>query len=195
MKISKSLIVLVAGVAATCAHADTIATFADPALNGTTPLFSYDAGAGMLSGSWAGTGLTLQTPGLSAPDYTNVTFSMSAAAVSGSHPLASIGAGQIDFFDNTSALIMSVSWDAASLTSFGFGASQFAAQNVSFSGPAIPIGFTDQSFAFSFANVINNPTNGSFTATASFTSSATIPAPGALALIGMGGLVAGRRRR
>lgn len=193
-----SRVVLSASVVVACAsgvQADTIATFADPALNGSTPLFSFNGGASTLSGSWAGLGLTLQTPGLAAPDFTDVTFTMAATGVTGSLPFASIGAGSIDFFDNTASPIMTISWDNASLTSFGFGASQFAAQNVAFSGPAVPGGFTDESFAFSFANLVVSPTGGDWSATASFTSSATIPAPGAIALLGMGGLVAGRRRR
>ena len=60
---------------------------------------------------------------------------------------------------------------------------------------------TNEAFAFSFANILNTHSDTGavtgYTVTSSFTSSADlqIPAPGAAALLGLGGLVAARRRR
>lgn len=181
----------VLAAAASFAGADTIATFADPAMSGATPLFELDGNT--LSGSWSGTGLTLMTPGLSAPDFTDVTFTMSAVNLTGTLPFSATGPGSIDFFDSSNNPLFTISFDSASLASpFAFGASEFAAQNVVFSGPIIDIPLAGEQFAFSFANPVT--TQNGFTVTASFTSSA-VPAPASAALFGLAGLVAGRRRR
>lgn len=174
------------------AQADTIATFADPAASGATPLFKLENN--VLSGSWSGSGLMLHTPGLASPDFADATFNMAPVALTSPLPLAFVGAGSIDFFDSSSNHLMTISWSSAFLTSaLSFGASEFTGFDVTFSGPVITSPLTDESFSFSFANP--QSIQGGFTVTSSFTSSATvIPAPGAIALLGAAGLVARRRR-
>lgn len=178
------------------ARAGTIATFADPS-TGAVPLFSYTSG--LLTGGWAGTGLTLETPWLAAPDYTDATFSLGA-------PLTTVldlgiaklmSGGQINFFDSGGAPLLTITFSSAVLSnSLSLGGSDFAANNVLFSGPLLGgQSYQNEAFAFSFANPAGLGSN--FTVTSAFTSSADIllPAPGAAVLLGLGGVVAARRRR
>jgi MYXO-CTERM domain-containing protein len=56
--------------------------------------------------------------------------------------------------------------------------------------------YSSEAFSFSFANpIVTDPTH--YSVTSAFTSSAdvVIPAPGAVTLLGIGGLLAARRRR
>lgn len=174
------------------ANAFTVATFADPAVDGTTPLFSLNGN--VLSGAWNGTGLLLQTPVLPAPDFPDATFIMSplvATPINAS--LAMVGAGSIQFFDNLNQPILLIAFDSGLLTTaVSFGASDFIGQNVTFSGSLLGQPVTDEAFAFSFANPVAIP--GGWTATAAFTSSA-VPEPATLAFFLLGGLPLLRTRR
>jgi len=176
------------------AHADTIVTFADPATTGATPVFALTGN--QLTGGWSGTGLTLLTPGLAAPNYLNATFQMTPVTVTLIVPgLFSTSAGSLSFFDGANPLL-TISFQAGFLNSpFSFGASDFIGQGVAFSGPVVTSPFLDESFAFSFANY--TPTAGGFTVTSAFTSSANpeIPAPAGFAGFAIGALVLARRRR
>ena len=88
--------------------------------------------------------------------------------------------------------IAAISFSGGTLTSPStFGASDFVGQNVVFSGPIIPAGLSQESFAFSFANPVG--TIEDYTVTAAFTSSA-VPEPASIALLALGALVAIRRR-
>lgn len=184
--------------AASVAQADTFATFADPAANGTTPLFAWNGTTSTLSGGWNSTGLNILTPVAPAPDFPNAKFTLNpivASSVIGG--IATFGPGSIDFFDSGNNPIFTIAWASATLnTSLSFGGSDFIGNNVTFSGPIlVGLNPSAEAFSFSFANPVGNAQN--FTVTAAFTSSADgiIPAPGALALVGLGGLVATRRRR
>lgn len=180
------------------AHAATVATFADPASGPGTPLFTLTGN--VLSGGWSGLGLTLQTPGTPAPDYTNVTFRMTPLNVI---PLfggfSMTNGGVVTFFDSAANPILNITFSAGFLTSpSGVGASDFNSQNVAFSGAALGgLLPSDEAFSFSFANPVALPQGAGYTVTSAFTSSATldIPGPVSLAGLGMGLLVAGRRRR
>lgn len=177
------------------AQADTVATFADPAASPATPLFALTGN--VLSGGWSGLGLNLLTPGTAAPDYSNVTFSMTPLVVTPIAPgFATTNAGQIDFFDGAN-LIFTIEFDSGFLTSpVSFGGSDFVGQNVRFSGPVLGgSAATSEAFAFSFANPVSNQQG--YTVTSAFTSSAElrIPGPATLAGVGLGLLVASRRRR
>lgn len=197
---SKMLMSLAAGVLLTsaAAQADTVATFADPSPNGATPLFTLSGNT--FSGGWSGLGLNLQTPGLPlVSDYADATFSMSplnAVNVFGS--FWALSGGSINFLDSASNPLLTITFASATLNvPAGAGASDFAANNVTFSGPILS-GYalvTNEAFAFSFANPVGAANN--FTVTSSFTSSADlfVPAPGAAAVLGLGAIGAMRRRR
>src|SRR5262245_10774695 len=187
---------IAAALFAVTVSADTIATFADPAPNGSTPLFHFVSGIpgnGALSGSWNGNGLLLQTPGLAAPDFTNAHFVMQPVAATGGPVAWTLGAGNIDFLDNSNSLLFSISFQGGNLTSpTGFGGSDFVGNGVTFSGPIIPGGLTNESFAFSFANPAG--TLGDYTVTSAFTSSATVPEPASIGLLLLGCVSLLRRR-
>jgi hypothetical protein len=172
----------------------TIATFADPAANGTTPLFAL--AGNQFTGGWAGTGLTLETPGISPPDFPNAKFTMTPLTANMISPgFYTLNGGTITFTDAANAPVMLITFQAASLaTNIGFGASDLGLQNVVFTVPGIPETFTDERFAFSFANDVVTP-NGT-TWTSSFTSSAVVvPEPAGLLSLGMGALLLLTRRR
>lgn len=182
--------VLLAGASAVALAQSTIATFADPAADASTPLFDFDGST--LTGGWSSTGLTLLTPASPLPDFDDVTFSMTPLTASGAAPFYSLGGGTIEFFDGVD-LLMRIEFDGGTLAApFGFGSSEFASQNVVFSGPIVPPGLSGEAFAFSFANPVGSPSD--FTVTASFTSSA-IPEPASMLLVLLGVPMAIRHRR
>jgi len=180
-------------------QAATILTFADPASGPSTPLFQLSGG--QLTGGWASgsLGLTLETPGLAAPDYPNAWFDFSPVTVTptGTPPFFTLGAGQIRFYEFGGVVpIATITFSGGLLTdALGFGASAFAGFDVEFSGPIVGPGTpSNEAISFSFANQVGAPTD--YTATASFTSSAdNIPAPASAALLGLGMLLVLRRRR
>lgn len=196
MLIRKTLSALAAAAAVAAAHAETIATFADPSPDGSAPLFHFVSaapGSGVLSGGWSGTGLLLQTPGLAAPDFGDARFTMDPVAATGGPFVWTLGAGSVEFRDSADALLFTISFTSGTLTSpVGAGASDFAGNGVTFAGPIIPPLFFNEAFAFSFANPVGTFDN--YTVTSSFTSSADrIPQPATLALLLLGGLALRRR--
>lgn len=179
------------------ANAATIATFADPTSGATPSLFQWSSTTQTLSGGWSGLGLKLETPGTSAPDYLNATFVFAPLVATGSFfGITAFGAGSIEFYDASNVSIFKIDFDQALMnSSLSFGSSDFIAYNVRFSGSILDYPTQNEAFAFSFANPLGSASN--FTVTSSFTSSADrlIPTPGAAALMGLGGLLAARRRR
>ena len=191
-----ALSALAALAAAGSANAGTIATFSDPAAGPGTPLFSYSGG--LLTGGWSAPGLTLHTPGLGGIDYTNATFTMSPlATIVNLGPVQIMTGGVVNFFDSANNPLLTITFSTALLSGpVSLGASDFVGNNVTFSGPILgATTYQNEAFAFSFANPIGNA--DSFSVTAAFTSSAdpVLPTPGAAALLGMGGMMAARRRR
>jgi MYXO-CTERM domain-containing protein len=197
MKTAVAMLALAAaGLTASAANADTIATFADPSPSGATPMFAFNGSA--LTGSWmAMPNLNLLTPVLPTPDYMNAQFSMAPVPVlSPAGPTSfNMGPGSINFFDSFNVPILTIAFSGGLLNSAAtFGSSDFIGQNVTFSGSLLGGNtVSNEAFAFSFANPVGTLSN--YTVTSSFTSSATIPTPGAAALLGLGGLALGRRRR
>lgn len=169
------------------AESITIATFADPSTDGTTPVFVYNGTTNQLNGGWIFPGLTLETIG---GTFSNATFSMTAAPGVG---FGNVGAGSIVFSDSRSIPLLNISFDSAQLSFIGFGATEFlATNNVTFSGSILPFPVEAESFSFAFAN--QQPFGDGFTATAAFTSSA-VPEPASIALLAAGGCCLLRRRR
>jgi len=186
--------VLLALAGSAVANADTIATFSDPSPNGTQPLFAFTSAgsAGTLSGSWTGTGLLLETPGVPAPDFPDARFTMAPVTATGGPTLWTLGPGRISFQNSSGTEQMFISFNGGTLTTpVGFGGSDFVGNGVTFGGPIIPPGLSGEAFAFSFANPIGTPEN--YTVTAAFTSSA-VPEPASVALLALGGMLALRRR-
>lgn len=166
----------------------TTASFVDPADDGSTPLFTYHAGTGVLSGGWFDQGLMLETVN---GDFPNATFIMSALPGS---QRGELGAGRIDFYDEREVSIFTIEFDSGQFAPFAFGATEFlATDTVAFSGSILSGPVDMESFGFAFANQTLVGDDGSFTATAAFTASA-VPEPAALILVLAGSPMLMRRR-
>ncbi|MGD0785305.1 MAG: PEP-CTERM sorting domain-containing protein [Sedimentisphaerales bacterium] len=189
----------------------TIATFADPSISSSNPLFTVDFTALTLNGRWSDdqTGLTLQVPYNGHPFFSNAWFETSGAIsltqIVPSLPYYNAGAGVINFYKDgtsTNPLIV-ISFDSGFVSPYGFGANEvlFTAANVSITGSEITDTLSQEQFSFSFANVTPSSSIGTtandtgFTATASFTSSATVPEPTTICLLGFGALSLIRRKK
>jgi hypothetical protein len=193
-------------ITSACAQAEsvTIATFSDPTFQGTMPSFTVDLSQDLITGGWDDSedNLTLNLP-FSGEEYTDVYFTMTPIAYTGNLGGGQTEGGSISFFEsgqdiNTEA-IFRIDFIQAWLNYINFGQSDgFSSDGVTFSGTALSGNIlTDESFAFSFTNY--QPLGGDwangFTASASFTSSAAIPEPASMILLGAGSLVLLRRKR
>ena len=189
----------------------TVATFADPALGGDTPLFTVEfsslAGPGFLSGGWADSqvGLDLEIVWTGALPYENAFFIFEPIAYYGDMTGGATEAGVIEFYEDGDDpedvdALLRLEFGSAHLSLGGVYAHSIFVDNVKISGTGIPDILDMEEFSFGFAN--KEPVGGDgwcgatgFTATAAFTSSA-IPEPISLGLLTLGSLVllrAGRR--
>jgi len=179
------------------AQAFTVATFADPTTGPVPSLFQWNATTNTLTGGYFGSNLTLETPGIAAPDFPGATFSMAPlVGMNIGGGVVQFGPGSIQFFDSGNQLIFNIAFSSAIMNmSLSFGASDFIGFNVDFTGSMMDMETEGEAFAFSFANP--TATQNGFDVTASFTSSADrfIPTPGGALLAGIGGLYVLRRKR
>jgi len=199
---------LFVGAASSQSYAESpqlVATFADPALDGDTPLFIIDFVTGQLTGGWEDdqTGLDLEIVWTGVPVYEDAFFIFEPIVFNGDITGGTTGAGVIEFYaDGDTAMteaLLKLEFGIAHISLGGvYAHSIISADNVTISGAGIPA-LEMEEFSFSFAS--KQPLGGDwgnatgFTATAAFTSSA-IPEPVSLGLLALGSLVllrAGRR--
>lgn len=191
------LVGALAAVACASQASLTIATFSDPSLSASNPLFAWDSAANTLEGSWSGTGMTVQTPGFigggSVSDAQMVFDQVSLTPIING-TFYKMGSGRVRFFTtDINNPFLTITFNSGSfLNPFLSGASSLNADGVSFTGPNVPTGLSDEQFSFSFANP---ETSGSVTHfTSSFTSSA-VPEPLSIIALGAGLAALGRRRK
>lgn len=190
-KMKKALFVAFGAVVAAASQAFTVASFQDPTI-GQPNLVVFTVTSSAISAAY--TGIDLNVLGTT---YTGVTLSIAPVAVSGAGPVKNVAGGSAVFSTGSDPNLLTITWDAGSLFEpFGFGASFASLQSVTFSGTSVPAGaanWTEEQFAFSFANP--QVTRDISTYSASMTSSA-VPEPATMAVLGLGlsALVARRRR-
>lgn len=182
----------------------TIATFADPAVDGSTPLFSVDFASGTISGGWddSQTGLTLEVV-YTGQTHTDAFFVMDEISYNVFTGVSS--SGTIKFFadgsDTSGTPLIQIDFARGHVSPMGFSAMDlFYADDVTISGSEIETVLLedefleDESFSFAFANHVM--TDSGFTATSSFTSSANIiPEPATLCLLSLGFVMIRKRKK
>ena len=177
---------------AASANAITVATFDDPAADGSTPLFTVTDDA--ISGSWTGTGLTLEVPA-TAMSFDDVKMLMDPVTRTGDD----LGAGIVIFYtDDVLSPIFTMAFNSGSIFEpFTSGSSVIAGDAVEFGGSAL-VGadpLINEQFSFSFANAVGLG-SATRTYTAAMTSSAdAVPEPATMALMGFGAAAIAARRR
>lgn len=188
----------------------TVATFADPAVDGNTPLFTVDLNNGVITGGWPDSQTGLDLIVLSDIDnpFEDVFFEMAPVSYGGDITGGETGGGIIKFFadgqDTSTTPLIQIAFEKAHLAPFSFGATDlfFTNDSVTITGSELEIvgSLTDESFAFSFANhmPLSGGWSNGYTVTASFTSSAvvssTVPEPVTVCLLGLGTLALLRKR-
>ena len=174
----------------------TIATFADPSKGTGKHLFTVAGGKHFIVGGWADTetGLSLEIP-YSGHTYPDAFFTMTVVSWAGDISGGSTSEGTIKFFEDNQDIsttpLIQIHFESGHITPFGFGAMDMLyLDGVTITGSEIVGSLTDESFAFSFGNQapLDGDWNNGYTATASFTSSAEVPEPATLLLLGTAGI-------
>ena len=182
----------------------TIATFADPAADASTPLFTVTFGtSGSVAGGWddSQTGLDLEVP-LTGGLYEDAFFQMDPLTFNGDASGGVAGGGAIKFFDDNdnpdiAVPLVSITFSSGQLDPGSFYADDlFHLNNVQITVKDYPQTLSQEQFSFAFANkvMLGGACPTGFTATAAFTSSA-IPEPATMILLSLGSLVLIRRRK
>jgi len=211
MKKSSLMIILLtffsAGFISANAKADsfTILTFADPLqITQVTPLFTVNLLTDTITGGWADTktGLFLKVS-YSGNTYDDAFFTMTDVSYTGPTSGGVTEGGTIKFFKDgqstSTTPLIQIDFASGSVSPYGIaGMDEFFANGVVITGSEIgSTQLLDESFSFSFANqkALSGNWNKGFTATASFTSSAVVPEPVTICLLGLGALSLIRRKR
>jgi len=166
----------------------TVAAFANPSPGSDNPLFTVDFTNDTISGGWTDAGLTLEIP-VGNASYNNATFIMSQLQytfndIGGAY---TTGGGTIIFKDTFDTPVLTISFNKLWLESRQSGMNAINGDGVIFEGPDFGILTYEAQFGFTFANTVD--TQDGYTATGSFDSSAVVPEPATILLLGSGFLV------
>ena len=194
------LVMFAALLAAPVMATSTVATFLDPSAGSGDPMFVVDLTANTITGGWADsqTGLDLLVPWSGNAVFNDAFFIMDPIVYNGGQAGGATGSGIIKFFENnqdtdTTPLVQIV-FDSGQITPLGLGGTNlFFSNGVVITGSQINGSLINESFSFSFAN--QKLLNNGFSATAAFTSSASVPEPATMALFGLGAAALLRRRK
>ncbi len=175
-----------------------IAYFNDPSGLASDPFFTIDVGNGLVTGGWDDSrdGLDLYIP-YSGAVYYDAYFTMTDLAYVGNLNGGFTSGGVIDFFDNGGVVpVLTFTFGSASVSPVSLGGVDLIfSDNVTISGSEIEIVLTDESFTFGFANQTLFPDGSGYTSTSNFISSATVPEPATVGILGLGLAAVGSRRK
>ena len=159
------LVVAIGFLAAGPVLGGSVATFADPTVVDSTPLFTLSDTE--LTGGWNAGGLKLIVA-LTGEEFEDATFTMTDLTVTG----GALSGGTISFYESAAeggALILQIDFDGGLLDDgHGF----IGDQTTTFSGPVITQDMTNAYFSFVFANSVE--AGNTTTYTAAFNSSADL---------------------